>query len=111
MDTRKDILNSMQAVLQRCVDAITEFTAQNITKDVVQRMQNCNESDDMKSNVTQADPATTTTTRSDYGPTRPGIGVSRFPATTRTAYAWLENARVVCPRPDLTTTRPDHDAT
>ena len=59
---RTDIVNSMQTSLQRCLDAITEFTAQNITKDPVQRIQNCDDSDDMKRNVTQADPATTTTT-------------------------------------------------
>ena len=75
--SRTEIVNSMQAALNRCVHAITEFTAQNITKDVVQRMQNCDDSDDMKRNVTQADPATTTTTGLDHDPTRP-----RFDPTT-----------------------------
>ena len=62
LNTSKDIVKSMQTALQRCLDAITEFKNQNITKDPVQRIQNCEDSDDMKKNVAHADPATTTTT-------------------------------------------------
>ena len=83
--SRTEIVNSLQAALKRCVDAITEFTAQDITKDLVEKIQNCDESDDMKKNVTQADPATTTTARPDHDPTRPRLD----PTTTR-------------PRPDPT---------